>query len=179
MVSSEIIIKRVLSLISRSRFRRKGHALGYEVSVSESSMAEDHRAVSRDPIQTFKEAESSITSLCIPKDLPQLITGSLDGCVRTYDLRMGKMTEDMVGSPVSSVSPSPTSPKDTLLVSSLDGKLRIFDRANGGLLQTFQGHLVGEARSKAAWGYGEGLVLTGDEDGKLWAYSVLDVSALL
>ena len=97
--------------------------------------------------------------------------------MRTYDLRMGKMTEDMVGSPVSSVSPSPTSPKDTLLVSSLDGKLRIFDRANGGVLQTFQGHKAGEARSKAAWGYGEGLVLTGDEDGDLWAYSVLDVSA--
>ena len=90
---------------------------------------------------------------------------------------MGKMYEDMVGSPVSSISPSPTSPKDTLLVSSMDGKLRIFDRANGGVLQTLQGHKVGDMRSRAAWGYGEGLVLTGDEEGRLWAYSVLDVSS--
>ena len=134
------------------------------------------RAVSREPIQTLKEATSSITSLSILADPPSLISGSLDGIIRSYDLRMGKLTEDLVGHPVTSVAPSPTSPKDTLLVSAMDGRLRIFDRANGGVLQTFSGHATGETRTKAVWGYGEGLVLTGDEDGKLWAYKVLDVS---
>ncbi|ORX39326.1 putative nuclear mRNA splicing, via spliceosome-related protein [Kockovaella imperatae] len=138
----------------------------------------DMRAVSRDPIQTLKEATSSITSLTIPAKIPEIITGSLDGCIRSYDLRMGKMTDDVVGAPVSSVTPSPTSPKDTLLVSSMDGKLRIFDRANGAVLQTFSGHKVGDMRSKAAWGYGEGLVMTGDEEGRLWAYSVLDAKPI-
>ncbi len=89
---------------------------------------------------------------------------------------MGKLTEDLVGAPISSISPSPTSPKDTLLVSSLDGKLRIFDRANGSVLQTFGGHKGGEVRSKSAWNYGEGAVLAGDEEGRVWAWNVLDVS---
>ena len=89
---------------------------------------------------------------------------------------MGKLTEDLVGAPISSITPSPTSSKDTLLVSSLDGKLRIFDRSNGTVLQTFAGHKSVDVRSRAAWNYGEGAVLTGDEDGKLWAWNVLDVS---
>ncbi len=134
------------------------------------------RAVLRDPIQILKEATSSITTLSIPGDLPELITGGTDGVIRSYDLRMGKLTEDLVGAPISSISPSPTSPKDTLLVSSLDGKLRIFDRSNGTVLQTFFGHKSGEVRSKAAWNYGEGAVLAGDEEGRIWAWNVLDVS---
>lgn len=139
----------------------------------------DMRAVSRDPIQIFKEATSSITSLIIPGDLPEIISGSMDGYVRTYDMRMGNLTEDLVGLPVSSVSPSPQSPKDTLLVSSTDGKLRIFDRCHGSVLQSFSGHKVGDIRSKAAWGYGEGVILSGDAEGVLWAWNVLDVSSTL
>ena len=134
------------------------------------------RAVARDPIQTIKDSTSSIMTLVIPSDLPELISGGTDGIIRSYDLRMGKITEDLVGSPITSISPSPTSPKDTILVSSTDGKLRIFDRSNGSVLQTFAGHKAGDTRSKAAWNYGEGAVLAGDEEGRIWAWNVLDVS---
>ncbi|ORY28776.1 WD40-repeat-containing domain protein [Naematelia encephala] len=134
----------------------------------------DMRAATRDPIQTLKESTNSITSLSIPSDLPEIISGSLDGHLRTHDLRMGKMTEDLVGSPIVSVQASPTAPKDTILVSSMDGKLRVFDRSDGNVLQTFSGHKVKEVRSRACWGYGEGLVLAGDEEGKIWSWNVLD-----
>jgi mitogen-activated protein kinase organizer 1 len=136
----------------------------------------DASAVARDPIQTLKEATNSITSLSLSSSLPELISSSTDGFVRTYDLRLGKLTEDLIGSPVHCVVPSPQSPKDTYLTSSSDGKLRIFDRANGGCLQTFEGHKVGDSRVRAAWGYGEGTVMAGDEQGRLWAWNVLDVS---
>jgi mitogen-activated protein kinase organizer 1 len=96
--------------------------------------------------------------------------------VRSYDLRAGKLTEDLIGSPVHCVVPSPQSPKDTYLTSTADGKLRIFDRSNGNCLQTFFGHTVGVTRSKVAWGYGEGAVISGDEEGRIWAWNVLDVS---
>lgn len=105
------------------------------------------RASTRDPLQTLKDATSSITSLSIPPDSVQIIAGSMDGHVRAYDIRMGQMTEDLVGcksyssfvevavadraAPVTAVVPSPSSPKDTLLVASQDGKLRLFDRSNG------------------------------------------------
>lgn len=57
----------------------------------------DMRASTRDPLQTLKDATSSITSLSIPPDSVQIIAGSMDGHVRAYDIRMGQMTEDLVG----------------------------------------------------------------------------------
>lgn len=51
----------------------------------------------RDPLQSIKDASSSITTLDIPRDSVEIIAGSADGHVRTYDMRMGKMIEDCVG----------------------------------------------------------------------------------
>ncbi|TXT13713.1 hypothetical protein VHUM_01080 [Vanrija humicola] len=76
--------------------------------------------------------------------------------------------------PVSGLAPSPSTPRETMLVASLDGKLRLFDRSNGSVLQTFSGHNCSTQRSKPAFARGEGSVLAGDEDGRLWSWSVLD-----
>lgn len=89
---------------------------------------------------------------------------------------MGILTEDLVGHPVTSIAVSKNSPRESILVSSSDGKIRIFDRTNGTVLQTFQGHSIGQTRNRAVWGYGEGTVLTGDDQGRIWQYNVLDVS---
>ena len=128
----------------------------------------DMRANTWEPVQTLKEATSSITSLSVLG--ASLYVSSLDGHVRTYDLRMGKIMDDLVGHPVNSVRPSKLG--DSLLVSSQEGKLRLFDAANGSVLQTFSGQK--EGRCKAIWGYGEESVIAGDEDGKVWAWDVLD-----
>ncbi|KAK1922784.1 WD40-repeat-containing domain protein [Papiliotrema laurentii] len=133
----------------------------------------DMRAATRDPIQTLREATSSITSLSLP-DTNEIITSSLDGHIRAYDLRMGTLTEDLVGHPVTCVVPSKNSPRESMLVSSSDGSIRIFDRTNGSVLQTFSGHAIGSVRNRAIWGYAESLVLTGDDKGHVWGYNVLD-----
>lgn len=132
----------------------------------------DMRANTWEPIQTIKDASSSITSLTIQG--ASLYASALDGHVRTYDLRLGKVFDDLVGHPVNSVRPSKIG--ESLLASSQDGKVRLFDAANGSLLQTFEGHRSGRAR--AIWGYGEESVYVGDEDGKLWAWDVLDAKAV-
>lgn len=152
------------------------HAAGFDAKV----MLWDMRASSRDPIQTLKEATSTITSLILPTS-PQIITGSSDGYIRTYDLRFGLLTDDLVGWPITSLKLSPTAPEESVLVGTNDGKVRIFDRKDGGCLQTFQGHKVGEqtARWGMDWGYGDGLALAGDEEGKLWAWNVLDVGVFM
>jgi mitogen-activated protein kinase organizer 1 len=128
----------------------------------------DMRANTWEPIQTLKDATSSITSLSILG--ASLYASSLDGHVRTYDLRLGKMMDDLVGHAVNSVRPSKLG--DSLLVSSQEGKLRLFDAANGSVLQTFTGQK--EGRCRAIWGYGEESVVAGDEDGKVWAWDVLN-----
>lgn len=61
-------------------------------------------------------------------------------------------------------------------MSSQDGKMRLFDRSNGQVLQTFMGHKVSHTgpRSRPAFNRGEGAVIAGDEEGRIWSWNVLD-----
>ncbi|EIW67067.1 hypothetical protein TREMEDRAFT_69967 [Tremella mesenterica DSM 1558] len=132
----------------------------------------DMRAVMKEPLQTLKEANNSITSLSLPPTT-EILSSSSDGHIRTYDLRLGKYVEDLIGSPCYSVLPSINSPRESMLVSSEDA-IRIFDRSSGTCLQTF----TGVKGPKARWGYGESKVVSGDEKGRVWCWNVLDAKAV-
>jgi mitogen-activated protein kinase organizer 1 len=54
------------------------------------------RAQSRSPIQSFEDARDAVQTLHV--GLHEVVTGSVDGHVRTYDLRKGQMTSDYMGS---------------------------------------------------------------------------------
>lgn len=144
-------------------------------------MVWDMRAQARLPMQTFQEARDSITSIAIPASIPEILVGSVDGNVRTYDLRMGKKIEDTIGAPVTSVVPSPTAPKDSVLISSLDSSLRLMDRSNGKLLATFASPAFKNTsyRSQCAFGYGESTVMAGDESGNLWVWGVIEAKPVI
>lgn len=49
----------------------------------------------RSPIQTLTEAKDSITAVVLTDHT--LLTGSVDGFVREYDLRAGQLREDYIG----------------------------------------------------------------------------------
>jgi mitogen-activated protein kinase organizer 1 len=54
----------------------------------------DNRSASRDPIQVLADFKDSVTSLCV---LPHsIVAGSVDGRVRTFDLRNGKLVTDHI-----------------------------------------------------------------------------------
>lgn len=78
---------------------------------------------------------------------------------------------------VTSIIPSPNNPKDSLLIGTLDSQIRLMDRSNGKMLNTFSDpeFMYRSYRSQVAFGHGEGFVLAGDEEGKLWAWDVIDV----
>ncbi|KAI5450846.1 hypothetical protein NCC49_002587 [Naganishia albida] len=143
----------------------------------------DMRAQARLPIQTLQDARDSITSISIPPSSAggaEIVTGCVDGVVRSYDVRMGKLVSDTVGAPVTSVIVSPTSPKDSVLVASLDSTIRLMDRTNGQMLATFRDDKFRNTayRSQVAFGYGEEVVLAGDEQGCLWAWNIIDSKPL-
>jgi len=104
------------------------------------------------------------------------MSGSVDGHVRTYDLRMGELRADYIGHPVTSIVP--TVDGQTLLVASLDSRIRLLDRADGRVLNTFEGHANGSYRSRACFGHGEATVIAGDEEGRVWAWDLVDVRDL-
>lgn len=90
----------VYSRAVRFSFARSANlSAGFDAKI----MLWDMRAQARDPLQTIKGATSSITSLTIPPESVEIIAGSQDGHVRTYDMRMGKMVEDCVGGGFASV----------------------------------------------------------------------------
>lgn len=53
------------------------------------------RAQSHKPIQTLEEARDTVQTLYVGPTF--IITGSVDGHVRTYDLRKGEMRSDFLG----------------------------------------------------------------------------------
>lgn len=75
-----------------------------------------------------------------------IASGSYDGRVRIYDIRMGQATVDVLGAPVTSVRCSGDG--NAVLVSTLDGRIRVLDRGDGKLLRAFPGERGGEKEGK-------------------------------
>ncbi|KAB5575847.1 WD repeat domain-containing protein [Coniochaeta sp. 2T2.1] len=133
------------------------------------------------PVQVLTEAKDSVAALVVRDS--EIVAGSVDGRVRGYDVRMGRVVTDVVGASVTSLCLS----RDgrTMLVGSLDSKMRLMDREQGTCLKTYgdDGWRNEELRVQSVLGGKERYVVTGDEltaageegevDGKVWAWDLL------
>ncbi|KAH6987401.1 WD40-repeat-containing domain protein [Ilyonectria sp. MPI-CAGE-AT-0026] len=140
----------------------------------------DTKSTSYKPIQVLTEARDAVTSLAVRG--PEVIVGSVDGRVRSYDIRMGRCTTDVIGASVTSVNL--TRDGRAMLVGSLDSKLRLMDRDNGACLRAYS-HPEWkneEFRVQTLLGGREKYVITGDEmtsdpapngQGRIWAWDLL------
>ncbi|ETN44569.1 uncharacterized protein HMPREF1541_10239 [Cyphellophora europaea CBS 101466] len=130
------------------------------------------------PIMVLDEAKDNVSSLAVPDNGYEVLSGSVDGRVRSYDIRMGRVTQDVMAAAVTSLLVSRDA--KTMLVGSLDGKIRLIDRADGSCLSSFpeQGHDAGykndSLRLKSCFALNESIVLSGSEsDGKVRAWDVV------
>ncbi|KAK3325546.1 WD40-repeat-containing domain protein [Apodospora peruviana] len=114
------------------------------------------------PIQVLGDAKDAVTSLAVSGDA-EVIAGSVDGRVRSYDVRMGRVVADVFPASVTSLCLSRD--EKTLLVGSLDSKLRLMDRRDGKCLRTYadKGWRNEELRVQSVFGGGERFVVAGDE----------------
>ncbi|KAK9426494.1 hypothetical protein SUNI508_00021 [Seiridium unicorne] len=146
----------------------------------------DLKSGSFKPVQILSEARDSVSAVVVSG--ADIVTGSVDGRVRTYDVRMGKCVTDVIGPSVTSLSLS----KDgkAVLVGSLDSKVRFMDRRDGTCLKTYTdpGFRNEQLRVQSILGGKEQYVLVGDEmtaapgqngEGRLWAWDTLtgDIAA--
>lgn len=129
-------------------------------------------AQSRQAIQTLDDARDAIQTLCVGSTY--IMSGSVDGHIRTYDLRMGEVRADYLGHPVTSIVP--TQDSQTVLAMTLDSHIRLMDMSTGKMLNDFTGHANSSYRCRASFGHGESSVICGDENGQVWAWDLLDVS---
>jgi mitogen-activated protein kinase organizer 1 len=86
------------------------------------------------------------------------------------------LTSFFFADPITSVSPSALSP--TTLVSTLDSTLRLFDRANGQLLQSYKQHTNTEYRIRSCLGLNDAVVVSGSEDGSIYAWDLLEAKVV-
>jgi WD40 repeat protein len=132
----------------------------------------DVKSRNTNPVMVFDEASDSVTAVVVREE--EIITGSVDGRVRSYDVRMGLCTEDTLPAPVTSVQI--TTDGQAVLVGCLDSKIRLIDRKDGTCLRAFGGSTFTnkDLRIKSCFGREEAIVLSGEErDGKVNAWDTM------
>ncbi|KAJ3283983.1 WD repeat-containing protein 83 [Borealophlyctis nickersoniae] len=105
----------------------------FSASYDATVRAWDCRTTAKAPIQVLDEAKDSVEAVQVAGH--EVLTGSVDGCIRIYDIRMGRITQDRVGHAVTSACFS--GDRNCVLVSTLDSTIRLFDKENGELLSEY------------------------------------------
>jgi len=140
------------------------------------------------PIMVMRDAGDSVSAVAARG--AEVVAASVDGRVRGYDVRMGRLTTDVL--PASATSLCLARDGRTALVGALDSKLRLMDRETGSCLKTYAdpGWRNEELRVQAVLGGKEKFVVAGDEltaaaaapgvgagagaaEGKIWAWDLL------
>jgi mitogen-activated protein kinase organizer 1 len=134
------------------------------------------------PIQVLKEAKDSVTDLyVVPPNasgggsaaaMGMIRTASVDGMVRTYDLRMGVLKNDNCHSSITSMAP--TYDGQCMAISCLDGTIRLMELETGELLNTYQGaHKAGQYGLGVAILADDATIVSGSEDGHCVCYDLV------
>jgi mitogen-activated protein kinase organizer 1 len=151
----------------------------------------DGRSRDTKPLQVLKDAKDSVTSVYIRqqtsgggahnssssvKDYSNNIaiirTASVDGIVRTYDLRKGLLQCDNFGSPVMSMAH--TKDGNCLAVSCLDGTIRLMELETGELLNTYNSHhTAGQYGLDVDVLADDATIITGSENGACALYDLV------
>ncbi|KAK2875957.1 hypothetical protein FQN49_001499 [Arthroderma sp. PD_2] len=141
----------------------------------------DTRSLTSKPIQTLTEASDTVSSINVHLPTSSIITASYDGRIRTYDLRVGEVRVDVMAHPVTSIQGSADG--KAILASCLDGRIRMVDRDDGAVLNSFgdgnpdpstsastpgqsrQGptYMNKELRIRSTFAKGDSVVLSGSE----------------
>jgi mitogen-activated protein kinase organizer 1 len=158
----------------------------------------DGRSHTNEPIMTLSEAKDSVTDLLVlqqqdhdnntsnqrsssNKKHPQVYsststalirTASVDGMVRTYDIRKGNLAADDCGSPITGMASSWDN--QCLAINCLDGSIRLMELDSGILLHTYTGsHKAGHYGLACAMTADDTTLVTGSEDGNAVLYDIM------
>ncbi|XP_048473880.1 WD repeat domain-containing protein 83 [Rhincodon typus] len=144
-------------------------------SIDTSVRCWDCRSRTSQPIQILDEAKDGISSVKVSDH--EILSGSVDGRVRRYDLRMGQLFADFIGSPITSVCFSKDS--QCTLSSSLDSTLRLLDKETGELLGEYTGHRNTDCKLDCCFNESDTHVVSGSEDGLVHFWDLIEGSCTL
>lgn len=130
----------------------------------------DIRSRAFEPIQTLKEAKDCITGLIVTEH--KIISSSLDGCIRHYDLRAGELTCDKIGEPITSLSM--TRDEQCILAACQDETIRLIDIDGGETLSEYRGHFSKDYKIECDVLKGDGYVISGTTYGCVIVWDFLE-----
>jgi mitogen-activated protein kinase organizer 1 len=67
-----------------------------------------------------------------------------------------------------------TNDTNAILLSTLDSTIRLLDKGNGVVLQTYTSHVNSDYRIRSCLGLNDAYVVSGSEDGKIYVWDLLD-----
>lgn len=128
----------------------------------------DLRSRDRGSIQALTEAADSV--LCVAAAGDEIATGSADGGLRRYDVRMGQLVIDQLLQPIGSVSFSKD--RQCMLVSTLDHIIRLLDRETGSQLGCYKGHANERYKVQSTLDPSDAYVVSGSEDRRVCLWDI-------
>ena len=157
--------------VTAVRFAAPDDALLVSASFDASLRIWDLRSGAPRPVAAWEEARDSVECLAVSEAC--VLAGSVDGRLRAYDVRMGTLVTDVIGASVTSVDVGMSG--DTVLVGALDSKIRLMDRKDGTCLKTYEhaDFKNEEYRIRSALGMGDGVVISGSENGEIFVWDLL------
>ncbi|KAH7282199.1 hypothetical protein KP509_35G018300 [Ceratopteris richardii] len=134
----------------------------------------DCRSQSVEPVQTIDTFSDSVTSVVVTET--EILGGSVDGTVRTFDIRLGREIVDNLGQSITSIFLS--NDKKCILAGCLDSTLRLIERSSGDLLQEYKGHSCKSYKLDSCLTNTDAHVVSGSEDGKILFWDLVDASVV-
>ena len=131
----------------------------------------DCRSRSVDPIQVMKPFADSVTSVIVT-ERSDILAGSVDGTIRRFDVRMGKIVTDLLHHPITSIAA--TKDGECILAACTDSCVRLIDRGDGDLLGEYKGHKHTSAKLDAAFTPSDGYAVACSEDGRVLYWEIVD-----
>jgi mitogen-activated protein kinase organizer 1 len=140
----------------------------------------DARSKSKEPLMILDDAKDSVS--CVSsggKGVAQIVTSSVDGKIRTYDLRIGQLITEDISHPITSFAVS--NDCGSVAASCLDGIIRLFDKYNRfhriddrkKIFQKFHTlHISGNYKLECAFTSNDDYVISGSECGAVVVYPV-------
>lgn len=132
----------------------------------------DLRANNRDPMQILSDFKDSVSSVRHSnKGLGYIIASSVDGKIRIYDMRYGKLHNDNHTNPITCVRLS--NDNKTYISCCLGDTIRLSDVASGQLLRTYKGHKHRSYKIEACMTPDDKHIICGDETGNIYSWDIL------
>lgn len=134
----------------------------------------DMRSRNERPLQVLSGNTDSVSSVTLSAH--EIVAGSIDGHVCTYDLRTGRVSRDALGPPIGHVALS--TDQNCILAASLDSTVRLLDKSSGQVLCEYRGHTNTAFKLGACLSRDDARVLCGSEDGVLHAWDLVEGTLL-